>query len=168
VLLGDAVAAGLPVADLFAEFHASNMTKEAGRTLWQGKGIKGDISTARHPPRPEQKSPTTLTRWRCGFPGEAAGCGRLEFEVVVFIWHPLAGLPEADGFHLDPGRLCVLLTRHRQACVVVGRAGDCRLVEEQVPPATEAYLGCDADPVLDGWEVHREVFHELAALKVSL
>jgi hypothetical protein len=27
---------------------------------------------------------------------------------------------------------------------------------------------CDADPVLDGWEVHREVFHELAALKVTL
>src|SRR5262249_30775122 len=26
----------------------------------------------------------------------------LEFE-VVFVWHPLAGLPEADGFHLDPG-----------------------------------------------------------------
>src|SRR5262245_48964871 len=29
----------------------------------------------------------------------------LEFE-VAFVWHPLAGLPEADGFHLDPGRLC--------------------------------------------------------------
>ena len=27
----------------------------------------------------------------------------LEFE-VVFAWHPLAGLPEPDGFHLDPGR----------------------------------------------------------------
>jgi hypothetical protein len=49
----------------------------------------------------------------------------LEFEVVV-VWHPLAGLPEADGFHLDPGRLCVLLTRHRQACVVVGREGTTR------------------------------------------
>ena len=28
VLLGDAVAAGLPAAELFAEVHASNMTKE--------------------------------------------------------------------------------------------------------------------------------------------
>src|SRR5262249_50183933 len=36
----------------------------------------------------------------------------LEFEVTV-VWHPLAGLPEPDEFHLDPGRLCVLLTRHR-------------------------------------------------------
>ncbi len=84
----------------------------------------------------------------------------LEFE-VVFVWHPLAGLPEVDAFHLDPGRLCVLLTRHRQACVVVGRASDRELLEDQVPPPTAAYLGHDADPVLDGWEVHRQVFAAL-------
>jgi hypothetical protein len=82
----------------------------------------------------------------------------LEFE-VVFVWHPLAGLPEADGFHLDPGRLCVLLTRHRQACIVVGRHGDRDLLEERLPPPTEAYLGWDPEPVLDGWEIHREVFN---------
>jgi hypothetical protein len=91
----------------------------------------------------------------------------LEFE-VVFVWHPLAGLPQADGFHLDPGRLCVLLTRHRQACIVVGRQGDQDLLEEQVPPPTAAYLGCDADPVLDGWEVHGRVFQELAPVKAAL
>jgi len=84
----------------------------------------------------------------------------LEFEVVI-VWHPLAGLPEADGFHLEPGRLCVLLTRHRQACIVVGRVGDRELLEEQIPPPTAAYLGWDPDPVLDGWEVHREVFAKL-------
>jgi hypothetical protein len=91
----------------------------------------------------------------------------LEFE-VVFVWHPLAGLSQADGFHLDPGRLCVLLTRHRQACVVVGRQGDQDLLEEHVPPPTAAYLGCDADPVHDGWEVHGRVFQELAPVKVAL
>jgi predicted HAD superfamily Cof-like phosphohydrolase len=41
VLLGDAVAAGLPAAALFAEIHSSNMTKEALSTSWQGKGLKG-------------------------------------------------------------------------------------------------------------------------------
>jgi hypothetical protein len=91
----------------------------------------------------------------------------LEFE-VVFVWHPLAGLPEADGFHLDPGRLCVLLTRHRQACIMVGRAGDAELLEDQVPPPTAAYLGWDPDPVLDGWEVHREVFAALEPFRVSI
>jgi hypothetical protein len=89
----------------------------------------------------------------------------LEFEVVV-VWHPLAGLPEADEFHLDPGRLCVLLTRHRQACVVVGRSGDRDLLEDHPPPPTAAYLGHDADPVLDGWEIHREVFDTLEQFRI--
>src|SRR5262245_50383630 len=91
----------------------------------------------------------------------------LEFE-VVFVWHPLAGLPEADAFHLDPGRLCVLLTRHRQACVVVGRVGDRDLLEDQLPPPTAAYLGWDPDPLLDGWEVHREVFGALDPFRISV
>ncbi len=91
----------------------------------------------------------------------------LEFEVVV-VWHPLAGLPDPDEFHLDPGRLCVLLTRHRQACLVVGREGDNELLEDQLPPPTPAYLGWDPDPVLDGWEIHRQVFQSLEPAKVAL
>jgi hypothetical protein len=89
----------------------------------------------------------------------------LEFEVVV-AWHPLSGLCEADGFHLDPGRLCVLLTRHRQACVVVGRAGDDELLDGH-PPATPAFLGWDPDPVLDGWGVHRAVFQHLGGFRIA-
>src|SRR5204863_3894119 len=84
----------------------------------------------------------------------------LEFDVVL-AWHPLAGLPQPDGFHLDPGRLCVMLTRHLHACFVVGRAGDEQVLEDQPPPPTPAYLGWDPDPVLDGWEVHRQVFAAL-------
>lgn len=85
----------------------------------------------------------------------------LEFAVTV-VWHPLSGLAEADPFHLDPGRLCVLLTRHRHACVVVGRAGDRDLLTATPPPPTAAYLGYDPDPVLDGWTAHEEVFEALA------
>lgn len=83
----------------------------------------------------------------------------LEFDFVVAV-HPLAGLPEADGFHLDPGRLCVMLTRHRHGCLVVGRASDHTLLDS-VAPATPAYLGCEMDPVLDGWEIHRQVYRTL-------
>src|SRR5262249_46901487 len=108
---------------------------------------------------------------------EAAGLGEvvvetanklqgLEYELVV-VWQPLAGLPAADGFPLDRGRLCVLLPRHRQACVVVGRAGDAELVAGQVPPPTPAYLDWDADPVLDGWEVHCQVFAALEPFRFS-
>jgi predicted HAD superfamily Cof-like phosphohydrolase len=40
VLLGDAVAAGLPAEDLFEAIHASNMTKAPGQTSWPGKAVK--------------------------------------------------------------------------------------------------------------------------------
>lgn len=90
----------------------------------------------------------------------------LQFEVVV-AWHPLAGLPDPEWFHLDPGRLCVLMTRHRQACIVVGRASDRRLVEG-MPPSTPAFLGWDPDPVLDGWAAHQAVFAGLEPHRVSL
>ncbi len=83
----------------------------------------------------------------------------LEFDFVVAV-HPLAGLPEADGFHLDPGRLCVMLTRHRHGCIVVGRASDHALLDG-VAPSTPAYLGCELDPVLDGWAIHRQVYRTL-------
>ena len=82
----------------------------------------------------------------------------LEFDLTV-CWHPLAGLDEADSFHLEAGRLCVMCTRHRHACIVVGRQGDRELVEG-LPPSTPAYPGAGegTDDVLRGWEVHRNVF----------
>jgi hypothetical protein len=83
----------------------------------------------------------------------------LEFDIVI-AWHPLAGIPDPDEFHLDHGRLCVLLTRHRHACIVLGRASD-RILLESVPPPTPAYIGWDPDPILDGWEVHCSVFAEI-------
>lgn len=89
----------------------------------------------------------------------------LTFE-VVFAWHPLAGLMESDEFHLDPGRLCVMLTRHRQSCIVVGRAGDRELVRG-IPPATPSYVGWDACPALDGWYVHEAVFRALEPHRVA-
>ena len=89
----------------------------------------------------------------------------LEFDVVI-AWHPLAGLPDPDGFHLDPGRLCVLLTRHRHACIVIGRAAD-RTLLEAIPPRTPAYLGWDPDPVLDGWEIHEAVFTALRPHRIA-
>lgn len=42
---------------------------------------------------------------------------------VILAWHPLSGAAQLDTFHLDPGRLCVMLSRHRVACWVFGRPG---------------------------------------------
>jgi hypothetical protein len=90
----------------------------------------------------------------------------LEYDVVI-AWHPLAGLPHPDGFHLDPGRLCVMLTRHRHACIVVGRVGDADLLGS-VPPAAEAWLGHDGSSEIDGWFAHRVVFDQLAGFAVDV
>jgi hypothetical protein len=92
----------------------------------------------------------------------------LEFDVVV-CWHPLAGLPEADEFHVEAGRLCVMSTRHRHACIVVGRRGDRELIEG-LPPSTPAYpgMGEGVDDVLRGWAVHRAVFEKLTSVLVQV
>lgn len=90
----------------------------------------------------------------------------LEFDVLV-AWHPLAGLPDADGFHLDPGRLCVMLTRHRHTCIVIGRASDAALVSE-LPPASDAWLGYDIDPDVDGWFAQQLVFQHLDQHRIDL
>lgn len=90
----------------------------------------------------------------------------LEFDICV-CWHPLAGLDEADEFHLEAGRMCVLCTRHRHACIVVGRAGD-REVVETLPPSTPAWPGIDADMILNGWDAHRSVFAALELVRVAL
>ena len=81
-----------------------------------------------------------------------------EFEIVV-VWHPLSGRRDASEFHLDAGRLCVLLSRHRQACIVVSRGG----IRDQLAghaPTEPVWLG-ETTPVLDGWHAHLTVLDHL-------
>ncbi|MGD3110363.1 AAA domain-containing protein [Streptomyces sp. YGL11-2] len=72
-----------------------------------------------------------------------------EFDVTVVL-HPLSGRPDATAFHLETGRLCVLASRHRHACLVVSRAGVADLLDEH--PSTEpVQLGVTVK-FPDGWE----------------
>ena len=90
----------------------------------------------------------------------------LEYDLTV-VWHPLAGLHALDAFHLEAGRLCVLATRHRHGCVVVGRQSDRDLLDA-VPPSGEAWLGRDDEPLLDGWEVHRRFYEAVEPMQRAL
>ncbi|MBA0049653.1 helicase [Streptomyces sp. AJS327] len=86
-----------------------------------------------------------------------------EFDVTVVL-HPLSGRPDATAFHLETGRLCVLTSRHRHACVVVCRAGVPRLLDDY--PVTEpVQLGVAVD-FPDGWEAHQAVLGHLAEHRV--
>ncbi|WP_242587636.1 AAA domain-containing protein [Streptomyces sp. MST-110588] len=62
-----------------------------------------------------------------------------EFDVTVVL-HPLSGRPDATAFHLETGRLCVLTSRHRHACIVVCRAGVAELLDDH-PSAEPVQLG---------------------------
>jgi hypothetical protein len=86
-----------------------------------------------------------------------------QFEVTV-AWHPLSGRRDASAFHLEAGRLCVLASRHRQACVVVTRAG----VREQLDayPATEPVWLGDVPPQVDGWEANHTFLERLTPYAV--
>lgn len=87
-----------------------------------------------------------------------------EFAAMV-VWHPLSGRRDAAAFPLEAGRLCVLASRHRQACVVVTRAG----VREQLDacPAPEP-VWLEADPPrVDGWEAHQRFLEQLAPFTVT-
>jgi hypothetical protein len=86
-----------------------------------------------------------------------------EFDVTI-VWHPLSGRRDATAFHLESGRLCVLASRHRHACVVVARAGIPELLDAH--PSTEpVYLNV---PVKfpDGWEANQALLTHLSKFKV--
>jgi len=83
-----------------------------------------------------------------------------EYDLTVVL-HPLSGRQDATAFHLESGRLCVLTSRHRHACVVVARAGIAELLDAH--PATEpVHLNVPAK-FPDGWEANQSMLAHLAA-----
>lgn len=87
-----------------------------------------------------------------------------EFDVTVVL-HPLSGRPDATAFHLETGRLCVLASRHRHACVVVCRAGVARLLDDH--PSTEPVRLGVTVKFPDGWEANHAVLAHLAEHRVA-
>lgn len=86
-----------------------------------------------------------------------------EYDVTVVL-HPLSGRPDATAFHLETGRLCVLASRHRHACIVVCREGVPDLLDDH--PSTEpVQLGVTVK-FPDGWEANHAVLSHLARHRV--
>ena len=112
-----------------------------------------------HPPRPGRPDPPGP---RPDHPGRRREirvdtANRLqgaEFEVTIVL-HPLSGRRDATAFHLEAGRLCVLTSRHRHACIVVARAGIADLLDAH-PSDEPIHLGVPAK-FPDGWEAQPRV-----------
>ncbi|MEU6620187.1 AAA domain-containing protein [Streptomyces litmocidini] len=87
-----------------------------------------------------------------------------EYDVTVVL-HPLSGRPDATAFHLETGRLCVLASRHRHACIVVCRAGVAELLDEH--PSTDPVRLGVAVSFPDGWEANHAVLSHLEEHRVT-
>jgi hypothetical protein len=81
-----------------------------------------------------------------------------EFDVTIVL-HPLSGRSDATAFHLEAGRLCVLASRHRHACVVVARAGIADILDAH-PSDEPIHLGVRAK-FPDGWEANHALLAHL-------
>ncbi|GIH28949.1 helicase [Acrocarpospora phusangensis] len=86
-----------------------------------------------------------------------------EYDVTI-VWHPLSGRRDATAFHLESGRLCVLTSRHRHACVVVARAGIPDLLDEH-PSSPRVQLNV---PIKfpDGWTANHTILSHLAGHRI--
>jgi hypothetical protein len=88
-----------------------------------------------------------------------------EYDVTVVL-HPLSGRRDATAFHLEAGRLCVLASRHRQACIVVARAGIPDLLDTH--PSTEPVHREEPVRFTDGWAANQTIMAHLEANRVSI
>ena len=128
--------------------------------------------TARRSPRTGSPSgPPTATRSRPSAPGWARPARAItvdtanrlqgrEYDVTIVL-HPLSGRRDATAFHLESGRLCVLASRHRHACVVVARAGIGELLDAY--PSTERVHLDVPVKFPDGWEANQTMLTHLDA-----
>jgi hypothetical protein len=83
-----------------------------------------------------------------------------EYDLTIVL-HPLSGRQDATAFHLESGRLCVLTSRHRHACVVVARAGIADLLDAH--PSTEPVHLNVPVKFPDGWEANQSMLAHLGA-----
>jgi hypothetical protein len=86
-----------------------------------------------------------------------------EYDVTIVL-HPLSGRLDATAFHLESGRLCVLTSRHRHACIVVARAGIQELLDAH--PSTEPVHLNVPVKFPDGWEANQSVLTHLHSRRV--
>src|SRR5581483_3581922 len=79
---------------------------------------------------------------------------------VTIAWHPLSGATHSDEFAVDLGRWCVGVTRHRHACIVVGREGRRRVLSDP-PLSAAAPRPGERNRFLEGWLAQTEVLRAI-------
>jgi hypothetical protein len=83
----------------------------------------------------------------------------LERELML-VYHPLSGRMDVDTFHMDTGRMCVALSRHRTACFLFARQGIQELLQSSLA-SDERVIGVDTDPYCAGWRTQMTLLQRL-------
>lgn len=86
---------------------------------------------------------------------------------VVIVYHSLAGQSIIQPQHLDAANLCVMLTRHLVACILVTRDGVNTALQES-PPLGQHTPGEVEDVSLRGWYAHAEVLRRLEGVSCHI
>jgi len=79
---------------------------------------------------------------------------------LMVVKHPLSGLRRIDEFALEPGRACVMLSRHQLGCLVVTRAGIADALDDYQHDSGARPTGSE-DMIWAGREAHWALWNEL-------
>lgn len=79
---------------------------------------------------------------------------------VMVVKHPLSGATRFDEFGLEPGRWCVMLSRHRRACVIVTRDAIGELLEHHQHDCASRAMGV-TNAAWSGWQAHAGLWRRL-------
>jgi hypothetical protein len=178
-VLDEAAASGWALLELPARFTIRTDPEAIDAVAAITKRLVERSATARsgteeHPVTPERiavgaahrDQVAALSAALAGLPVTVDTANRLqgrEYDVTVVL-HPLSGRRDATAFHLEAGRLCVLTSRHRQACIVVARAGIAELLDAH--PSTEPVHLDEPVKFPDGWAANQTVLAHLAGHRV--
>jgi hypothetical protein len=79
---------------------------------------------------------------------------------LMVVKHPLSGLQRIDEFALEPGRACVMLSRHEIGCIVVTRDGIAEALDDYRHDSGARPTGAE-DRIWAGREAHWALWTEL-------
>jgi hypothetical protein len=79
---------------------------------------------------------------------------------LMIVKHPLSGLRRIDQFALEPGRACVMVSRHQIGCVIVTRAGIAEALDDYQHDSGARPTGSE-DTIWAGREAHWALWQEL-------
>jgi len=82
----------------------------------------------------------------------------------MVVKHPLSGVRRVDQFALEPGRMCVMLSRHQVGCIIVTRDGVGESLDRYDHDSGARPVSAE-DTAWNGYRAHLQLWRKLEASK---